>query len=344
MIVRTTTALRLPRATWSTARTLRPGAEVAAAYAALLALVILGAARSSLFLSGANLSNIGLQSVTLGLLAIGQTFVLLAGGIDMSVGATVTLTALIGAIMLNGDNARMTWVLPLLLLLGCLIGTVNALLVNLLRVEPFIVTFGMFFVLQGLGQLISLQPVGQTPPAMLNFYVATWGGIPAPVVLVAVVWLAAAFVLRRTRFGWRVCAVGGRSEVARLNGVGVPATRLGTYVLSGAMAALASMFTLVVQGLGNPTAGTNLEFLSITAAAVGGVSLAGGRGTLLGALGGVLILTTIGDLLQLLHVNTFYEQPLQGAVILVAVAIRLRRPALLARGRRRANTTERRAA
>lgn len=312
-------------------RWLRPGAEVAAAYAVLAALVILGAARAPLFLSGANLSNVGLQSVTLGLLAIGQTIVLLGGGIDMSVGSTVTLTALIGAILMNGNDASMLWVLPLLLALGCGIGLMNGFLVNLLRVEPFIVTFGTFFVLQGCAALISLQPVGQTPPAMLNLYSATWVGVPVPVVLMALAWLGAGYVLRQRRFGWRVCAIGGRSEVAHLSGVPVARTRLVTYVLSGAMAALAGMFTLVVQGLGNPTAGTNLEFLSITAAAVGGVSLAGGRGTLVGALGGVLILTVIGNLLQLSHVNTFYEQPLQGLVILAAVATRLRRPAVLAR-------------
>lgn len=322
----------LSRATGA-ARSFRPGAEVAAAYAVLVALVILGAARSSLFLSGPNLSNIGLQSVTLGLLTIGQTFVLVGGGIDMSVGSTVTLTALIGAILMNGSNGATVWVLPLLLALGCGIGIVNGLLVNLLRVEPFIVTFGTYFVLQGFAALISLQPVGQTPPAMLNLYSATWGGVPVPVVLVALVWICAGFVLRQRRFGWRLSAIGGRSEVARLSGIPVARVRLGTYVLSGAMAALAGMFTLIVQGLGNPTAGTNLEFLSITAAAVGGVSLAGGRGTLVGALGGVLILTIISNLLQLLHVNTFYEQPLQGVVILVAVATRLRRPAIARRQR-----------
>ena len=330
-----------PQSMWSRMRYLRPGAEVAAAYAVLAALGVLGALKSPLFLSGANLSNVGLQAVTLSLLAIGQTFVLLGGGVDMSVGSTVTLTSLIGAILMNGRDGSMLYVLPLLLALGVAIGFANGLLVNLLRVEPFIVTFGTFFILEGLGSLISLQPVGQTPPAMLNLYVATWGGVPVPVVLIALVWCAAGLLLRRSRFGWRVLAVGGRAEVAQLSGIPVARVRLATYALSGATAALAGMFTLVVQGLGNPTAGTNLEFLSITAAAVGGVSLAGGRGTLVGALGGVLILTTIGNLLQLLHVNTFYEQPLQGVVILVAVATRLRRPAILTRRAMLMKTTER---
>lgn len=308
---------------------MRPGTEVAT-FVVLAALIVVGAAKAPLFLSAANLSNIGLLSVTLGLLTIGETFVLLGGGIDMSIGSTVTLTAMIGAILMNGSNGAEAWVLPLLLALGCAIGLVNGLFVDVLRVEPFIVTFGMLFVLQGLAQQISLQPVGQTPPSMVSFYTATWGGLPVAVVLVALVWVIAALVLRQTRFGWRVYAVGGRSEVARLNGVAVARTRLGTYVVSGAMAALAGMFTLVVQGLGNPTAGTNLEFLAITAAVLGGVSLAGGRGTLVGALAGVLILTTITNLLQLLHVNSFYTQPLDGAIIILAVATRLRRPAFRA--------------
>ncbi len=317
--------LRRSRNAFSALRAIRPGAE-AGTFVVLALLVIVGAVKSPLFLSTANLSNIGLLSVTLGLITIGETFVLLGGGIDMSVGSTVTLTAMIGAIWMNGSNAAAGWVLPILLALGCSIGLVNGIFVDVLRVEPFIVTFGMLFVLQGLAQQISLQPVGQTPPAMTNLYTATWEGVPVPVALMALVWVIASLVLRQSRFGWHVYAVGGRSEVARLNGIAVQRTRLATYVVSGAMAALAGMFTLVIQGLGNPTAGTNLEFLAITAAVLGGVSLAGGRGSLVGALGGVLILTTVTDLLQLLHVSSFYTQPLDGAIILLAVATRLRRP------------------
>lgn len=299
----------------------RPAPEVGVVYLLLLCLVVAASVLSGVFRTVANADNVALQSVVLGLLTIGQSFVLLSGGIDMSVGAVVKLTVLVGAILLNGHNAAIAWVVPLLCALGAAIGLVNGLVITWLKAAPFIVTFAMFSVLDGLAYLISTQPVGMTPPAMVAFYGLSWARLPVPAAVMAVIWVAAWYVLRRTRFGWHVFAVGGRSEVAMLSGIKADRVRVAVYVLSGIFAALGGLFTLVVSGLGDPQAGHNLEFLSITAAAVGGLSLTGGKGTIAGALAGVLLLTVISDVLQVTNVNTFYEQPIQGLVIIAALAL-----------------------
>ncbi len=304
---------------------LRPWTEVIVVYLMLAALIVDGATRSPVFHTPQNAENVLRQSIVLGLVGIGQTFVLISGGIDMSVGSIVKLTGLVGAIVMNGQDSMIGPALLIALGIGAAVGLLNGLLVTQLRAAPFIVTFAVFYVVRGIAFTISTQPVGLTPPGLSALYDASWLGIPLAIAGMAVVWVLAWFALRRTQFGRHVYAVGGREDVAILSGIHVRWLRVIVYVISGLCAALAGLFTLVIGGVGDPQAGDNLEFLSITAAVIGGVSLFGGKGALAGTLGGILLLTLIGNVFQITEVNSFYQQPLLGLIILLAVALYRRR-------------------
>ena len=295
--------------------------EIAIVYGLLLLLLVWGSVRYTAFRTTGNYTNILEQSIVLGLVAIGQTGVLISGGLDMSVSAIAKVTVLVGAILMNGDNGNIWWVALLLCLMGAAFGALNGVTIVWLRAAPFIVTFASYFLFLGVAYSISTEPVGLTPPAMVNFYGKKWLSIPVPVVMMALVWLLAWAVLRTTAFGRHVYAVGGRKEVAALAGIRTNGVQIVSYVVSGVFAVLAGLFILCISGVGDPQAGTNLQFLSITAAAVGGVSLLGGKGSLVGVLGGVLLLTVVSDILQISRVNTFYEQPIQGAIVIIAVAL-----------------------
>ena len=305
------------RKSWT--RRVRP--EVAVVYGLLVVLVVWGAVSYPTFRTSQNLTNVLEQSIVLGLVAIGQAVVMIGGGLDMSVGAIVKVNVLVGAILMNGHNSSIGSIALLLCAMGIVFGIANGLVIAWLRAAPFIVTFASFFLLVGMANLISTTPVGMAPPALVSFYSAKWLGVPLPILLMALVWILSWAALRNTVWSRHLFAVGGRPEVAALAGIRANRIRVATYALSGLFAALAALFTLSINGIGDPQAGDNLQFLSITAAAVGGVSLLGGRGSLVGVLGGVLLLTLVSDLLQIAHVNTFYEQPLQGLIIIIAVAL-----------------------
>jgi ribose/xylose/arabinose/galactoside ABC-type transport system permease subunit len=285
----------------------------------LLLLIAFGTTFAT-FRTGANINNILNQSIVLGLVAIGQAVVMIGGGLDMSVGAITGVLVLVGAITMDGKDSSLAWTVPLLCVIGIGFGFVNGAIITWLRAAPFIVTFATYFLLVGLANAISTTPVGAAAPTLISFYGLRWGGISAPAILMAVIWAVSWLFLRATASGRHVFAVGGRVDVAERAGIRTRRVVVGSYAVSGLFAALAAVVTLSIGGIGDPQAGVNLQFLSITAAAVGGVSLLGGRGSLIGVLGGVLLLTVVNDLLQIAQIDTFYQQPIQGVIIIAAVA------------------------
>jgi len=288
---------------------------------ALVALVVVGAGLySERFRDPGNLTNILRQTIVLGLLAIGQSLVILAGGIDMSVALVARVSTLIVAVLFGGNQALILPLVALGLAIGALLGLVNGLIITRVYASPFIVTFGMFSILSGISLAIASSPVGKIPPAYLTLYDASLGPLPLSVLAMAGLWAVAWLLTGRTRFGRALYAVGGSQRVARLSAINVSRTLVGAYVLSGLCSAAGGLFILARTGVGDPKMAEGLDFQSIVAVALGGISLSGGRGSMLGTLGGVLLLGVVANMFNILQVDSFFQQLILGLVVLITVA------------------------
>lgn len=290
-------------------------------YGLILALGIYGTLNSDRFLTDRNILNILRQSVFLGVVALGQTLVILSGGIDLSVGSVVKVSVLIAAIIMNGDPQNIGVAILATLGFGVLVGAVHALAINKFKVAPFIVTLGTYSILRGLAYSITTTPVGRAAPEVVQFYDLKLGPVYVLIVAFALLLIALLFILRRTPFGRHIYAVGGSETVARLSGIQVSRVRFGVYILCSVLAALTGLFSLSRSGVGDPNIGEGLELESITAVVIGGTSLFGGRGGLMGTLGGVLLLGLIGNLLVVLNVNQWLRDLIEGVIIVIAVAL-----------------------
>jgi ribose transport system permease protein len=267
-----------------------------------------------------NLTNVLRQTIVLGLLAIGQSLVILAGGIDMSIALIARLSTLIVAVLFGGNTALIIPLLALGLAIGAGLGMLNGLIITRVYASPFIVTFGMFSILSGISLAIASSPVGQIPASFLSIYDASIGPLPLSVLGMAVLWAGAWLLTSRTRFGRALYAVGGSQRVARLAAINVSRTLLLAYVLSGVLGAAGGLFILARTGVGDPKMADGLEFQSIVAVALGGISLSGGRGSILGTLGGVLLLGVVANMFNILQVDSFFQQLILGLVVLITVA------------------------
>jgi ribose transport system permease protein len=296
-----------------------------AVWIVVAAVVVVASLGNRLFLTQRNAANLFGQLTTLGLAAVGQMFAVLAGAIDLSVGSMAKLAAVLTAGMINGDASRLLPVIALVLALGAFVGLVNGLLITRLRIAPFIVTLGMFSVLRGLALAYTTTPVGSVPTGVTEFMYSTVGPLPAPFVVFAVLAAAAGWVLRGTVFGRRVYAVGGDPEVARMAGIKGDRVIIAVMVISATFAALAGVMQAARSGVGAPSAGDGLELSAITAVVLGGTSLFGGHGRLVGTLGGVLLVALIDNALNLLGVPSFYKDLVRGMIIVAAVAIFIRK-------------------
>lgn len=313
------TERRGPR--WLDPRVLRANAPVLAVYGAVLVLAVLAAAKSDTFRSATNLMNLLRQQVVIGTIAIGQTFALLTGGLDLSVGSVVKLTTLLVAGTMAGKPSMLVPVILLAVALGSAAGLLNGLLVTRLRISPFIATFGTYSILRGLAYAYSTSPVGRAARNLRYLYNGEWGPVPVAVVLFALLFALAVLVQKRTAFGRWVYAVGGNEQVARLSGIPVNRIKTGVYVISGLCAGLAALVLVARMSVGDPIVGEGLELDSITAVVLGGTSFAGGRGSLIGTLGGVLLLGLINNMLTMMAVSSFYQGMIKGLIILVAVGL-----------------------
>lgn len=288
-------------------------------YFLTLALFVVAASISPSFRQFSNITDILRQSIVLGLVTVGQSFVLIGGGIDMSVGMSARVVGLLVAVMLGTTMAP---VLVILLGIACgmAVGLVNGVVITRTGAAPFIVTLGMFSVLQGLALAITSGPTNLAPNWLLGTYSNSISEVPYAVLVMAVVWLFSWVVLNRTRFGRDVYAVGGSQQVARLAAIKVDRTQIKTYVISGIFAALAGMFLLAQSGVGDPNMANGLEFQSIVAAAIGGVSVFGGRGSVVGAAGAVLLITLTDNIFNFLNISGNYQNLTFGVIVLIGVA------------------------
>jgi len=296
-----------------------------AAWAVVVVIGVYALTTSDDFRTTANLTNLSRQMVVLGLASLGQFVVVLARGVDLSIGASVRLASIVAAIVMDGSDGR--FVLGVLAAIGVslVVGAVNGVTVATLNVAPFIATLGTGAVVSGLALYIARTPTGRSSPWWQDLYGRNVGPIPVLVLLAggvgAVLWV----LLAHTRWGRHLYAVGGDPQVARLSGLRVELITVSAYMLAGVLAGVAGVVLIGGSGVGDSSAAAALEFESLAVVVIGGASLAGGRGRLVGVLGGVVLFSMLGNVFNLLKVEVWYQQLVRGAVILVAAALYVQR-------------------
>jgi len=258
------------------------------------------------------------NSLPLALAAVGQTMVVLTGGIDLSVGGMIDLANSLAAInMQNNPSSVVEWSV-LILLVGAAGGLLNGLFVVVGRLQPILVTLATLSIFQGLAIRVLPAPGGAVPPA----FTTALTNPAAPTGLVPLALLIALWLLfRRTPLGVGIFTIGNDEQAARANGVPVLTTKLGAYVLGGILAALAGLFLAATSTSGDATSGNVFTLTSIAATVLGGVSLAGGRGSAMGSIAGAFVLTTLINVLFFAHVDPLYQSFYQGLFLILAVVI-----------------------
>ncbi|MGH7756609.1 MAG: ABC transporter permease [Vulcanimicrobiaceae bacterium] len=302
--------------------------------AIIVVLAVLNALTAGNLLEPSNIINVLRQITYNAILAIGQTFVIIAAGIDLSVGSLVSLSGVAIALVVNAvplhGLALITLALLVGLAVGGLAGYVNALPVVKLNLPPFITTLAMMLMARGLafhlsqGQPIALNTTdfNVTGTGYIFGFLRGLAGIPG--IPIAVIWMAAiaiifGVILRRTRFGRYVYALGGNEEAARLAGVAVGRTKTLVYVISGMCAGVVGLLLMARFSSGSPQTGTGFELQAIAAVVVGGSSLFGGRGSIVGTFLGALLIGSLYNAMDLLHLESYTQQIVLGGVILLAV-------------------------
>lgn len=273
------------------------------------------------FLTLSNLVNIVEQTSINAIVAVGMTFVILSGGIDLSVGSIVALAGVVlGAALQGGQPLPVALILAALTGVAC--GLANGALISWGRLPPFIVTLGTMSIARG-GALLFTEgrPVSGFDASFRAIATGRVGVAPAPVIAMAVVYAAAYFVLARTTFGRYVYAIGGNEEATRLSGVSIRFHKTMIYGVSGLMSACAAVLLTARLNSAQPIAGINYELDAIAATVIGGASLMGGEGTLGGTLVGALIMGVLRNGLNLLGVSSFLQQIVIGGVIVIAVLL-----------------------
>jgi ribose transport system permease protein len=286
----------------------------------LLGLAAIMAVSSPYFLTIGNILNILLATSTIGILAIGATFVICSGGIDLSLGSVMGLSGVAGASLAVNWSAPASLAIVACLVAGTLAGLVNGILITRALMPPFIVTLGMLGVARGLALVIANGRVFYGLPDRLT-YIGQGRpfGLPMPVIILLVTALVCHCILAYSRFGRHTLAMGDNEGATRAAGINVDRQRLILYSLSGGLAGLAGLVFAARINSGDPTAGNSYELTAITAAIIGGTNLFGGRGSILGTIIGALIMGVLQNGLNLLAVQAYYQQMAIGGVLILAV-------------------------
>lgn len=295
---------------------------IIAALAVMCIFLAVFPATSSSFLTPKNLFNILRQISTNMLLACGMTMVIILGGIDLSVGSIIALSGVISA----GCVARYGLPIPVALLVGVLIGlvigSVNGGIIAFTTIPPFIVTLATMNVARGLAKVYTGGSPVRVVTKEWQFLGAGYiGPVPVPVIIMIVVVIITAFIMNRTKMGRHIYAVGGNAQAAVFSGIKVSKVKFFVHAFSGVMAGLAGIILASRMYSGQPTAGEGAEMDAIAAVVVGGTSMSGGSGKIGGTVIGALIIGILNNGLNLLNVNSFWQDVVKGTVILLAVLI-----------------------
>ena len=305
----------------------------------LLLMVIVISIFKPEFLTSRNIFNILNQTAIFGIMAIGLTFVIISRGIDLSVGSILAFAAVVAASVsqLPDSVGKMFPNLPMLpfpvaffsaLILGGLCGAVSGFLIAKFQIHAFIATLGMMTVARGFALIFSSgKPISNINPFFNVIGGRLWGVIPVPVVIYAAVIAVSAVILNYTRFGKSVFAIGSNSTAAEISGINVKRNYVIIYMISGLLAGLAAIVFLGRTGSAHPGAATGYELTAIAATTIGGTSQTGGIGTIWGAVAGALILGVIKNGMTLLGVHAYWQQVVEGIIIVAAVIFDMRKNA-----------------
>jgi ribose/xylose/arabinose/galactoside ABC-type transport system permease subunit len=286
-----------------------------------LLLCVVLALLSDRFLTLNNAVNVLRQSTINGIIAVGMTYVILTAGIDLSVGATLALSTVVTANLLQQGLPVLLAVL-VGLALGAALGFLSGLIITKARVPPFVATLGMMTVARGLALTYTQgRPITGLPDAFRFIGTGSLGPIPMPIVVAGLAFLVGWVVLNHTRMGEYIYAIGNNPVAARYAGIATDTYITFVYALAGFLAALAGMILVARLNSAQPTAGIGYEFDAIAAVVVGGTSFAGGEGGLGGTLLGVLVIAVINNGLNLLNVSSFYQPVVTGIVIALALLV-----------------------
>jgi len=268
------------------------------------------------------LANIFVRSVALGIVAVGQTFVILGGSIDLSVAYTVSITSVMASYIMHGDPANVPAAIATVILIGVVIGLMNGLIITKLGVNSFIATLGSALILRGVLYAAFANFAGSVPRSFETLGYGTIGPIPISVMILLLVVVIGWLVLTRTKFGAHLYGTGGNIEVARLSGVRTDRVLIGAHIICAVSAVLTGLFVVSRLRSGAPWVGTDglYDLESIATTVIGGTALSGGKGGVWGTLGGVLIFGIIDTVFNQLGVDPFLKNVLKGAIIVMAVA------------------------
>ena len=300
-------------------------------YAVLLLALVVGAILTASagrnFFSTGNISAILTATSILGFIAIGQTLAILVGSLDLSVPYVVSLTSLVGGTVMDGQSGNIVSGVLAALAVAAVIGLANGLVVSLLHVHGFIATLGMGLVVSGYLATTYQGSAGSAPRDFRLVGATQIGPVPLSTLIMLGTAGAAILLLRRTRLGHHLYAVGGNTDVARMSGLRTSVPVVAAHVLCSVLAGLAGLLLLARLSVGSPTIGSQggYDLMSIAAVVLGGTLLAGGKGNILGTLAGVGIFAVMDNVMSVMSVNPFLKDVIRGLVIVVAVAVYARR-------------------
>lgn len=289
--------------------------------AALLLLIVFFTAAAPAFLSVNNVLNILRQVSIVGICAVGMTFVILTGGIDLSVGSILGVGAVVGALLLSQGTPIWLAVLAVIVV-GAAAGALNGFFISEVDIAPIIATLGVMTALRGVAYILTGGlPVYGLPESFSLLGQGYLLGIPVPVYFLVAAFGIGWFLLQKTTFGRTVYGIGGNLEATRLSGISIRKATYKIYVLSGILYAIAGLILLSRASSGQPKSGDGYEMDVITACVLGGISVAGGQGRITGVIYGVLIIGVLTNGMILMNVNEYWQWVVKGAVLLAAVAI-----------------------
>jgi ribose transport system permease protein len=284
-------------------------------------LAMLATVYSDSFLTVKNIPNVLGQAVPLVIITVGMFIAIIAGQIDLSVAAVVKLTAVLVSGIGDGEGGKFVGAVALALAIGIGIGLFNSFLVVGLKIPAFIATLGTFSIIEGLVLAYTIKGVGSIPTPVVTSLYGTIGPVPYSMLVLVLLVAAVGLWLRRSRLGLHLYAVGGDIEVARRSGVRSGPVITTSLVACSLFAVLAGLVQVSRAGVGAPTTGDGMELLAITAVVIGGASLMGGRGRLLGAVGGAVLLALIDNALNMVGISQYTQGLFRGAIIVAAITV-----------------------
>lgn len=292
--------------------------------ASLLILIFIVTIINPTFLRMYNILNIFRQISNAGLIALGMSFVIITGGIDLSVGSILALTSMIMGLLLHQGVSELL-VIPLVLFIGIILGALNGVFISFIRLQPFIATLATMTMYRGLTMILSngipVMEITKSAPVLDFLSQGRLFAIPIPMLVLIFFLIAFRILLQNTVFGRYVYAIGGNEEASRLSAIPINATKIAVYAISGFASTLGGILLSSRLSSSQPTAGAGFELDAIAAVVIGGTSLSGGKGKIMGTFLGVLVIGVLNNGLNIIGVSPFYQQFIKGVVILSAVVL-----------------------